>query len=207
MEITSGQPAIQVGGGYGNCDGFGGGWGIMFLAFLAMMGGGGLWNNNRGGVPQNVATTDTVNQAMNYSNLQQQNSQIMAEIQRSQNASMMFGADKYMELQRDISNNGSRIDAVLSQLQQCCCTIQRQIDATVLDQTKQNYELRISMDKQFCALNERLTQQENQRLRDTVENLRDDVRSIKTIFALGGNRDNNNGCCGGILGGNWLNGF
>lgn len=35
MEISSGQPNVTVGG-----NGMGGDWGIMFLAFLAMMGGG-----------------------------------------------------------------------------------------------------------------------------------------------------------------------
>lgn len=188
MEISSGQPVLNV-GGYGNNGMWGGEGGLMFLAFLAMMGGfggGGMWGGR--GVPNNVATTDTVNQAMNYSNLQQQNSQIMAEIQRSNNASMMFGADKYMELQRDIANNGSQIQAVLAQLNQCCCTLQRQIDAQVLDQTKQNYELRISMDKQFCDLNKRLDADENQRLRDKVENLQDDMRMFRLMLG------NGNGC-------------
>ena len=211
MEITSGQPTVQVGGGYGNCDGgFGGGWGIMFLAFLAMMGGGGMWNNRGDGVPPNVATTDTVNNAMNYSNLQQQNGQIIAEIQRQGNANMMFMADKYMELQRDIAGNGTAIQNVLQQFMECCCAIQRQIDAQTLDFTKQQYEARIhnderfcalekNMNAQFCALNERLSQDENRRLREKVENLQDDIRMMRLAVGFG-----NNGAYGNC---GWQNGF
>lgn len=211
MEITSGQPTVQVGGGYGN-GGFGcdGGWGIMFLAFLAMMGGGGLWNRGDG-VPQNVATTDTVNNAMNYSNLQQQNGQIIAEVQRQGNANMQFMADKYMELQRDIAGNGMAIQNVLQQFMECCCAIQRQIDAQTLDFTKQQYEARIhnderfcaiekSMTAQFCALNERLSQDENRRLRETVDNLRDDVRMMRLAFGLGNNGSSGNYCCNNSFG-------
>lgn len=213
MELTSGQPAIQVGGngdGFGNC-----GFGMMFLAFLAIaaMNGGGMWGGH-GGVPNNVATTDTVNQAMNYSNLQQQNGQIMAEVQRSQNASMMFGADKYMELQRDIANNGSQIQAVLARLMECCCTLQRQMDAQTLDFTKQGYEARInndkqfcelreSMNKQFCELNRRMDLDENRRLREEVDNLKDDMRMFR-IMGNFSNRNGNDGCCGN---GGWLPGF
>lgn len=203
MEISSGQPVYIGNGGYGNGSCWGGDNGVMFLAFLAMMGGwGGFGGGMRGGpgVPNNVATTDTVNNAVQFEQLQNQNQAIMAEVQRSQNASLMFGADKYSELQRDIANNGMTLQSVLAQLNQCCCSIKQEIMSVMLDTTKQNYEQRIHMDEQFCALNNRLTEQENQRLRDKVENLQDDMRMMR--FALGFGRNNGcgtgfgTGCCG-----------
>lgn len=194
MEITSGQPSIQV-GGYGCGNGMGwGGDGLMFLAFLAMMGGFGGNGWGRNGMPNNVATTDTVNQAVQYSSLVDQNRDIMAEAQRQGNATNMFIADKYMELQRDITANGMSIQQVLTQFSECCCKIQREIDAQTLDFTKQNYENRINndrqfcqlkedMNRQFCELNRRMDLDENRRLRDTVENLKDDMRMFRLMGA------------------------
>lgn len=213
MEITSGQPTVQVGGGCGNGMGWGGD-GLMFLAFLAMMGGfgGGRWGRND--MPSNVATTDTVNQAVQYASLADQNRAAMAETQRQGNATNMFVADKYMELQRDIANNGMSIQNVLARFSECCCEIQREIDAQTLDFTKQNYENRISNDKQFCQLREDMNRQfcelnrrmdldENRRLRETVDNLKDDMRMFRLMNASRG-YGGYGGCCDG---GNWLPGF
>lgn len=48
MEITSGQPQLNLGGG---CSGFDGETAILFPAFLAMMGGFGGFVYNAGGNP------------------------------------------------------------------------------------------------------------------------------------------------------------
>ena len=203
MEISSGQPVFVGNGGYGNGCGLGGDNGVLFLAFLAMMGGWGGFGGGRGGygpnVPNNIATTDTVNQAVQFEQLQNQNQAIMAEVQRSNNAALMFGADKYSELQRDIANNGMALQSVLAQLNQCCCSIKQEISAVVLDTTKQNYEMRIHMDEQFCALNNRMTEQENQRLRDKVDNLQDDMRMMRMMLGL---RNGGCGCSNGFNTGN-----
>lgn len=187
MEISSGQPIYVGGNGCGNGFGFGGDDGILFLAFLAMMGGGfGGWNNNRN-VPNNIATTETVNQAMNYSNLQQQNQAIMAEIQRSNNASLTFGADKYSELQRDIAANAMTLAAVQAQQAECCCQIKQEIAA-----------LNLENEKRFAALNSKMDQAEIQRLRDEVMNLKSDVRMQNVVRYPNGFTYNagNNPFCG-----------
>ena len=133
MEITSGQPNINVGGGYGYGDGFGGN-GLMFLAFLAMMGGG--FGNRGPGVPSNVATTDTVNQAVQFSSLQDQNRDITGQIGQAQAYVSERVSDKYSELARDISANAVSIQQVLAQQAQCCCEVKQQIAALNLDNEK-----------------------------------------------------------------------
>ena len=83
MDITSSQPAIQVGGN--GMDGFGGGFGMMFLAFLAIMGMGGGMFGNRGPMgPVPVATGDQApvssaqfQTGMNMQNLADQNRDIL----------------------------------------------------------------------------------------------------------------------------------
>lgn len=174
MEISSGAPVLNVGSGYGNGGMFGGETGLMFLAFLALFGMGGMGGmGGRCGVPNNIATTDTVNQAMNYSNLQQQNNQIMAEIQRSNNAAMMFGADKYMELQRDIAANAVTLANIQAKQAECCCQIKQEIAAQTLRQQEQFGALQLQSEQKFAMLNERMSQQEIQRLRDEVQQLRE----------------------------------
>lgn len=157
MDITSGQPAIQVGGtnGWGNDSG----WGIMFLAFLAMMGWGGGGFGGRGSpVPNNVATTDTVNQAVQYSALQQANQNIVDQIGSSRADTMQYVGDRYNELQRDIAN--------LSQQQhECCYNLQQAISQQTLRTTEQ-----------FAALQQQMQQNEIARLRDQVQDLKADVR-------------------------------
>lgn len=198
MEISSGQP-VYIGGNGCGMGGFGDE-GLLLLAFLGMMGGG-FWNRNGCGpqVPNNVATTDTVNQAMNYSNLQQQNQSIMAEVQRSSNAALTFGADKYSELQRDIANNAMTLAAVQAQQAECCCQIKQEIAA-----------LNLENEKRFAALNSKMDQAEIQRLRDEVLNLKSDVRMQNVVrypngfvYSTGNNPfcgcgSNNNGCAGQI---------
>lgn len=185
MEISSGQPNIMLGGGNGDC--FGGN-GLMFLAFLAMMGGGfsncgGGWGRGGcNGVPNNVATTDTVNQAMNYSNLQQQNGQIMAEVQRNENATLSFAADKYSELQRDIANNALTLAAVQAQQAQCCCDIKQQISA-----------LNLEDEKRFNALSTKMDQSEIQRLRDALAQQSQNIQDLKADIRF--QTYNRNGCC------------
>lgn len=173
MEITSGQPTVQVGGGRDNGM-WGGDGGLVFLAFLAMMGMGGVWGGNRGGqpIPNNIATTDTVNGAMQYSNLQQGQNNIVSEIQRSQNASLMFGADKYMELQRDVSGNALQLRDLAAQTAECCCTLRQEIA-----------NLNFENEKRFAALSSKMDQQEIQRLRDqlalqsqSIQDLKSDIR-------------------------------
>ena len=174
MEITSGAPDINIGhGGYG--DGFGGsGFGMMFLAFLAIMGmGNGGFFGGRSNVPNNVATTDTVNQAVQYSSLVDQNRDLTNSINNSQMYLSNQVADKYSELQRDIAANAVTLANLQAHQMECCCQIKQEIAAQTLRQQEQFGQQQLAMEQKFAALNERMQQQEIQNLRDEVQRLRE----------------------------------
>ena len=133
MEISSGQP-INVGG-----NGMGGDWGIMFLAFLAMLGGGfGAFGGNRGPMMQPMtgdqapASSAQLQNSMNFNDLQDQNRDInnnVNNIYHDLNNSFM---DKYSELQRDIAANAVTLQQVQFNSQQCCCQIKQEMAAQTL---------------------------------------------------------------------------
>lgn len=164
MEITSGQPNVMVGGGD-----MGGSWGIMFLAFLVMMGGfGGGWN--RGGpVPmtgdQAPASASQLQNSMNFNDLQDQNRDINNNVNQIYHDLAANFSDKYMELQRDIAANAVTLQQVQAKQSECCCSIRQEIAG-----------LNLENEKRFAALNSKLDQNEIQRLRDTVQDLKADVR-------------------------------
>lgn len=163
MDITSGQPTLQVGGSNDT-----GGWGIMFLAFLALLGGGGgggFFGGRGNPLPNNIATTDTVNQAVQYSSLVDQNRDLTSQIGQVQSNTMQYVGDRYNELQRDISNNALSIANLAAQQQQCCSNIREAIANQTLRTTEQ-----------FATLQQRLDQQEIQQLRAQVNNLQNDLR-------------------------------
>lgn len=190
MEITSGQPNINVGGN--GMDGFGnGGWGIMFLAFLAMMGGGfGGWGNRGSGpqIPNNIATTDTVNQAVQFSSLQDQNRDILTNEANMQANLMQYVGDHYNELQRDIAANAVTLANVQAHQMECCCEIKQQIAAQTLDFTKQLAQMNLEQEQRFSALNSKMDANTIQQLRDQVfaqsqqmQDMRAEMRSFGTI--------------------------
>lgn len=175
MEITSGAPNISLGSA--GMDGFGGGFGMMFLAFLAIMGmgGGGFFGGNR--VPNNVATTDTVNQAVQFSSLQDQNRDILTQISSSQANVMQYVGDHYSELQRDIAANAVTLANVQAHQSECCCQIRQEIAA-----------LNLENEKRFNALSSKMDQNTIQQLRDQVfaqsqqmQDMRAEMRSFGTI--------------------------
>lgn len=196
MEITSGQPNISVGGGYDS--GFGGGsWGIMFLAFLAMMGGGGMWGGNR--VPNNVATTDTVNSAVQFSSLQDQNRDILTQIGNAQANTMQYVGDHYNELQRDIAANAVTLANLQAHQNECCCQIRQEIAAQTLRQQEQFGALQLQTEQKFAALNERMYQNEIQQLRDQMQAMREQ-NFVQYPRGFTYNAGNNPFCgCGGLL--------
>lgn len=161
MNITSGTPEINLGG----CgDGFGSNTGLILLAFLAMMGGGnGFFGGNR--VPNNVATTDTVNQSVQFSQLQDQNAAIINSIGQSRSDLGQYIGDRYNELQRDIAANAVTLAELKASQSECCCQLKQEI----LQQT-------INTNNQFAALKQDMAQQEIQNLRDKVANLQADMR-------------------------------
>lgn len=176
MEITTGQPNISVGGGYGDGFGFGGGSGLALLAFFAMMGFGGFgggWGNRGPQVPNNVATTDTVNQAVQFSSLQDQNQNILSQIGQTQANMMQYVGDHYAELKDDIAANAVTLAQLQAHQNECCCQIRQEIAAQTLRQQEQFGALQMQTEQKFAALNERMYQNEIQGLRDQIQALRD----------------------------------
>ena len=199
MDITSTQPAIQVGGN--GMDGFGGGFGMMFLAFLAIMGlGGGAWGGGNNRVPNNVATTDTVNQAVQYSSLVDQNRDLTNSINNSQMylSNQLF--DKYGELARDIAANSVALANIQAHQQQCCCEIKQEIAAQTLRQQEQFGQQQLAMEQKFAALNSKMDANTIQQLRDEVQRLREQnfVQYPRGFtYSAGGNPFCN---CAGLIG-------
>lgn len=136
MEISSGQPAIQVGSGSNGFLGGGDG-GIVLLAFLAMMGGFGGWGGNRGPAfpmtgDQAPASSAQLQNSMNFNDLQDQNRDInnnVNNVYHDLNASFM---DKYSELQRDIAANAVTLANIQAHQSECCCGIKQDIAAQTL---------------------------------------------------------------------------
>lgn len=163
MEISSAQPAINVGG-----NGMGGDWGIMFLAFLAMMGGGfGGWGGRPGAITgdQAPASAAQLQNSMNFNDLQDQNRDINNNVNNVYHDLAQNLGDKYMELQRDIAANQVSIQQVQAKQSECCCQIKQEIAA-----------LNLENEKRFNALSSKMDQSEIQRLRDQVQNLQADMR-------------------------------
>lgn len=183
MEITSGQPSIQVGGGYGN--GMFGNDGIMFLAFLAMMGGfGGFGGRGPGFVPtgdQAPASSAQLQNSMNFNDLQDQNRDINNNVNNVYHDLAANLSDKYSELQRDIAANAVTLANVQAANQQCCCQIKQEIAA-----------LNLENEKRFNHVEQKMDQSEIQRLRDAlaqqsqnIQDLKADMRAMRPAFLPG----------------------
>lgn len=136
MEISSGQPAIQVGGGSNGFLGGGDG-GIVLLAFLAMMGGLGGWGGNRGPAfpvtgDQAPVSSAQFQSSQNMQNLADQNRDINNNVNNARHDLASNIYDKYNELQRDIASNAVTLANMQAQSQMCCCEIKQDIAAQTL---------------------------------------------------------------------------
>ena len=175
MEISSGQPNISLGG-----NGMGGDWGIMFLAFLAMMGGGfGGWGGNRGPIPmtgdQAPASSAQLQNSMNFNDLQDQNRDINNNVNNTYHDLNASFVDKYGELQRDIAANAVTIQQVLAKQNECCCEVKQQIAG-----------LNLENEKRFNALSTKMDQSEIQRLRDALAQQSQNIQDLKADMRMQG---------------------
>ena len=177
MDISSGTP-LYVGNGNGA---MGGDWGIMFLAFLAMMGGGfGGWGNRGPMMPpltgdQAPASSAQLQNAMNFNDLQDQNRDINNNVNNVYHDTVAYVGDKYMELQRDV-------EAVRAQAIQCSFETQKQIS----DQTLKFSEMMNAQNMMIVA--------ENQKTRDLFvqdrfERMQAEINELKRQRDLAGLRD------------------
>ena len=176
MDISSGTP-LYVGNGNGA---MGGDWGIMFLAFLAMMGGG-FGGFGRGPMmppltgDQAPASSAQLQNAMNFNDLQDQNRDINNNVNNVYHDTVAYVGDKYMELQRDV-------EAVRAQAIQCSFETQKQIS----DQTLKFSEMMNAQNMMIVA--------ENQKTRDLFvqdrfERMQSEINELKRQRDLAGLRD------------------
>lgn len=176
MDISSGTP-LYVGNGNGA---MGGDWGIMFLAFLAMMGGG-FGGFGRGPMmppmtgDQAPASSAQLQNAMNFNDLQDQNRDINNNVNNVYHDTVAYVGDKYMELQRDI-------ESVRTQSIQCSFETQKQIS----DQTLKFSEMMNAQNMMIVA--------ENQKTRDLFvqdrfERMQAEINELKRQRDLAGLRD------------------
>ena len=180
MEISSGQPNINLGG-----NGMGGDWGIMFPAFLAMMGGGfGGWGGNRGPMfpptgDQSPVSSAQFQSGMNMQNLSDQNRDILGATNNVYHDITANLDNRYSELQRDIAANAVGIQQIQANTQQCCCQIKQEIAALNLENEKRFNALQLQNEQKFAALDARMYQSEIQRLRDQMAQQSQDMQDMK----------------------------
>ena len=178
MDITGATPTLSV----GNNDGFGGGFGMMFLAFLAIMGmGGGFFGGNRGPMmppmtgDQAPASSAQLQNAMNFNDLQDQNRDINNNVNNVYHDLAANVSDKYGELQRDIAANAVMMQQVLAKQSECCCEVKQQISA-----------LNLENEKRFASLSSKMDQQEIQRLRDQLAMQSQQMQDLKSDIRMQG---------------------
>ncbi len=131
MESTGIVPTMPIGGGdYG----FGGGSGIWLFAILALMWGGfgGGYGNNLG---YRAATAEDVSNGFNFSELQSENRDILASIERNK-----------ADIVSNIHDVAMNVADTRAHQQECCCNILRAIDAT-------NYNTTAQVQKVLDAMN------------------------------------------------------
>lgn len=121
MESTGIVPTMPIGG---NSYGFGDS-GIWLFAILALMFGGfgGGYGN---GLGYRAATAEDVSSGFNFSELQAENRDILASIERSK-----------ADVVSDIHDVAMGVSDTRAHQQECCCNILRAIDATNYNTTAQ----------------------------------------------------------------------
>jgi len=122
MESTGIVPTMPIGGGdYG----FGGGSGIWLFAILALMWGG-FGGGYGGSLGYRTATAEDVSNGFNFSELQSENRDILASIERNK-----------ADIISDIHDVAMGVSDTRAHQQECCCNILRAIDATNYNTTAQ----------------------------------------------------------------------
>lgn len=136
MDSTGITPVMPIGSNYN--DGFGGGMGIWaFLIFALLFGGNGAFGNTGN---SNAIQAD-VNRGFDNQNLQAQTRDILSAVTNgtaqtisasTANASNAINAikDGNASLIREFGNVETALTALGGNLQNCCCSIQRNIDQT-----------------------------------------------------------------------------
>lgn len=192
MEGTGITPVMDMNRGYGDGFGFGGGSGLWLFAILALMWGGNGFFGNRGydNLGFRPATAEDVNNGFNFSDLQDQNRDILNAITsgtaqsvaatnqaKYDNINVLKDVQNALQLQLgDIKTTEANI---LAKEQECCCATLRAIDGV-------NYNAAMNT----ASINANTTAQ-TQKILDAlsankIEALRDKVQALELAQAVNG---------------------
>lgn len=132
--LSASDVALMTGAGNGGFGGFGNGWEglIGIIAILALLGGGfggfGFGGGNMYGYQPQYATQDFVQNGFNFNSLIDGNRDLANTIVRG-NADIIAAIKDGNALTiREFGNVETGVANIQSQLQNCCCEIQRNID-------------------------------------------------------------------------------
>lgn len=120
-------------------------WVWAFLIFALLIGGGGLFGNNRNNAPQDLsasglATKDDLANQFNFSALERQNNEIVSEVRNGTNETVSAMKDGVMSLTSTVKDSAynnlselrdlqTTVNGGFSNMQSCCCSIERSIDS------------------------------------------------------------------------------
>lgn len=132
MTETGGSP-IYMGGNDGN--GFGGNGFVWAFLIFALLGFGGFGNGfgNRGMPMQadngNLATKDDLANQFNFSALERQNNEIVAEVRNGTNETVSAVKDASYSNLMETRDVQASVASGFANMQKCCCETQRSIDS------------------------------------------------------------------------------
>lgn len=132
MTETGGSP-IYMGGNDGN--GFGGNGFVWAFLIFALLGFGGFGNGfgNRGMPMQadngNLATKDDLANQFNFSALERQNNEIVAEVKNGTNETVSAVKDASYSNLMETRDVQASVASGFANMQKCCCETQRSIDS------------------------------------------------------------------------------
>lgn len=132
MTETGGSP-IYMGGNDGN--GFGGNSFVWAFLIFALLGFGGFGNGfgNRGMPMQadngNLATKDDLANQFNFSALERQNNEIVAEVRNGTNETVSAVKDASYSNLMETRDVQASVASGFANMQKCCCETQRSIDS------------------------------------------------------------------------------
>lgn len=132
MTETGGSP-IYMGGNDGN--GFGGNGFVWAFLIFALLGFGGFGNGFGGrGMPMqadngNLATKDDLANQFNFSALERQNNEIVAEVRNGTNETVSAVKDASYSNLMETRDVQASVASGFANMQKCCCETQRSIDS------------------------------------------------------------------------------
>lgn len=180
MEGTGITPVMDMNRGYGDGFGFGGGSGLWLFAILALMwGGNGFFGGNQGNT--NAIQAD-VNRGFDNQNLQAQTRDILSAVTSgtaqtiaasTANASNAITAikDGNASLIREFGNVETALTALGGNMQNCCCSIQRNIDQTNYNMAQNTAAINANTTAQTQKILDALAQNKIDALQNKVNQL------------------------------------